>query len=69
MKLVISREFGRLYVVRESNKHHEAVQKLNMPLGRADAKRVDPRVLGDDCDVSNISGDFYMVFDIKKGKK
>lgn len=68
MKLIVERTGGTLYVYRESEKHHKAVQE-NREHGRNGGNRLDPSVLDDDCDISNISGDFYMVFDIKKDKK
>lgn len=61
MKLIIEKSEGRVYASIESKKHFNEAEKE-----RQNLRRLDPKVLDEECDLSHYGDDFYIVIPVKK---
>jgi hypothetical protein len=60
VKLIIQKT-DRVYASIESNKHFKEAEKH-----RQNLRRLDPKVLDDECDLSYYGDNFYIVIPVKK---
>ena len=64
MKLIIEKwQDGAIYASRETKKHHKVCQKERKQRGFT---KLEPKVLDDECNLSNLQSNSYIVFEIKK---
>jgi len=62
MKFIIQKT-DRIYASIESNKHFKEAEKSRQ---NDNLKRLDPKVLDDECDLSQHGDNFYIVIPVKK---